>query len=91
LTAYRNRYRQTNDDGAYLSLSLPWGESGSLSMNSSWDERDNSQRVSYYDRLDERTNYQLSTGWSRSGGLVSGYYTHQADLAQINANATYQQ
>ncbi|QXX85179.1 outer membrane usher protein (plasmid) [Providencia sp. R33] len=91
LTAYRNRYRQTNDDGAYLSLSLPWGERGSLSMNSSWNEHDNSQRVSYYDRLDERTNYQLSTGWSRSGGLVSGYYTHQADLAQINANATYQQ
>lgn len=91
LTAYRNRYQQTNDDGAYLSLSLPWGEQGSLSMNSSWSERDNSQRLSYYNRLDERTNYQLSAGLSRSSGLVSGYYSHQGDLAQANANATYQQ
>lgn len=91
VTAYRNRYRQINDDGMYLSLSAPWGEKGSLSLNSSWDENDNTQRASYYDRIDERNNYQLSTGWSRSGALVSGFYTHQGDLAQVNANATYQQ
>lgn len=91
LTAYRNRYRQTNDDGVYASLSVPWGEKGTLSLTSSWDENDNSQRASYYDRLDDRNNYQVSTGWGRSGGLVSGYYSHQGDLVQMNANATYQQ
>lgn len=91
LTAYRNRYKQINDDGIYASLSMPWGEKGSLSMNSSWNENDNTQRVSYYDRLDENSNYQLSTGWSRTGALVSGYYTRQGDVAQVNANATYQQ
>lgn len=91
LTAYRNRYRETNDDGVYVSLSMPWGDKGSLGFNSSWDKRDMMQRASYYDRLDERSNYQVSTGWSRSGALVSGYYTHQGDLTQMNANATYQQ
>lgn len=91
VTAYRNRYRETNDDGAYISLSMPWGEKGSLSFNSSWDNNDMTQRASYYDRIDERSNYQMSTGWSRSGALVSGYYTHQGDLAQMSANATYQQ
>lgn len=91
LTAYRNRYRETNDDGVYVSLSMPLGEKATLGLNSSWDKNDNSQRVSYYDRLDERSNYQLSTGWARSGALVSGYYTHQGDSAQVNANATYQQ
>ncbi|MGJ7974712.1 outer membrane usher protein [Providencia hangzhouensis] len=91
LTAYRNRYRENNDDGVYASLTVPWGEKSSISYNSSWDKNDNSQRVSYYSTIDERNNYQLSTGWARSGALVSGYYTHQGDLAQLNANATYQQ
>lgn len=91
LTAYRNKYRETNDDGVYVSLSMPWGDKGTLSANSSWNENESTQRVSYYDRLDERNNYQVSTGWSRSGALVSGYYTHEGDLAQVNANATYQQ
>lgn len=91
LTAYRNQYRATKDDGVYASLSVPWGEKGTLSLNSSWNKNDNTQRASYYDRIDERSNYQLSTGWSRSGALVSGYYTHDGNLAQVNANATYQQ
>jgi outer membrane usher protein FimD/PapC len=91
LTAYRNRYRGTNDDGAFVSFSIPWGNSGTVNLNSSWDKQDNVQRVSYYDRLDERSSYQLSSGVARSGPLLSGYYTHQGDSAQVNANATYQQ
>lgn len=91
LTGYRNRYHNTNDDGVYASLTIPWGEKGTISANSSWDKNDNTQRVSYYNRIDEHSNYQLSTGWARSGALISGNYNYQGDLAQINANATYQQ
>lgn len=91
LTAYRNRFSGSNDDGMYVSLSLPWGNSGTLSANSDWSGGQNTQRVSYYDRIDERSNYQVSSGWGRSGGLVSGFYSRQGDLAQVNANATYQQ
>lgn len=91
LTAYRNRFSGSNDDGLFLSLSLPWGNTGSLSANSDWNGTENNQRVSYYDRIDERSNYQVSSGWGRSGGLVSGFYSRQGDLAQVNANATYQQ
>jgi len=91
LTAYRNRFSGSNDDGMYVSLSLPWGNSGTISANSDWSGNQNTQRVSYYDRIDERSNYQVSSGWGRSGGLVSGFYSRQGDLAQVNANATYQQ
>ncbi|MEX9821248.1 outer membrane usher protein [Providencia vermicola] len=91
VTGYRNRYRGINDDGMYASLSIPWGDRGSVSLNSSWDQSDSTQRISYYNRFDERSNYQLSTGWAQSGALMSGYYTYQGDLAQVNANATYQQ
>ncbi|WP_163359901.1 fimbria/pilus outer membrane usher protein, partial [Klebsiella aerogenes] len=29
-------------------------------------------------------------GAARSGATASGYYSHQGDMAQINANASYQ-
>ncbi|OKP49468.1 fimbrial assembly protein [Serratia marcescens] len=91
MSAYRNRYNESNDDGMYLSLSLPWGNGATLSYNTTLDRNDNTHRVGYYDRLDERSNYQLSTGSSRSGAALSGYYSHDGDAARWNANASYQQ
>ena len=91
LSAYRNRYNERNDDGAYLSLSVPWGNGATLSYNTTVNRDDNSHRVGYYDRLDERSNYQFSAGGSRSGASLSGYYTRDGDLARMTANASYQQ
>ncbi|HFF8968844.1 outer membrane usher protein [Serratia marcescens] len=91
VTGYRNKYNGVNDDGMYLSLSMPWGGSGSLSYSSSFDRNDNTHQVGYYDRLDNGDSYQLSSGITRNGGTASGYYTHQGDMAQVNANASYQE
>ncbi|CAI0905729.1 outer membrane usher protein [Serratia proteamaculans] len=90
VTAYRNKYNNTNDDGMYLSLSVPWGNSGSLSYSGSYDRNDNSHQVGYYDRLENGDSYQINSGWARSGATASGYYSHQGDIAQVNANANYQ-
>ncbi|MBH2863987.1 outer membrane usher protein [Serratia marcescens] len=91
LSAYRNRYNERNDDGMYLSLSVPWGNGATVSYNTMLDRNDNTHRASYYDRIDERSNYQLSAGSARSGASLSGYYSRDGDLARINANAAYQQ
>jgi len=91
LTGYRNKYNGTNDDGMYLSLSVPLGGSKSFSYSSSYDRSDNTHQVGYYDRLENGDSYQLSSGITRSGGTASGYYTHQGDMAQVNANASYQE
>jgi outer membrane usher protein FimD/PapC len=91
MTAYRNKYNGINDDGMYLSLSMPWGNSGSVSYSGSWDRKDNSHRASYYDRINEHDTYQMSTGIARSGAMASGYYSHQGDIAQMNVNASYQE
>ncbi|HCJ6522341.1 TPA: outer membrane usher protein [Enterobacter cloacae] len=91
LTGYRNKYNGINDDGMYLSLSMPWGGNGSVSYSGSYDRNDNTHQVGYYDRLDNGDSYQLSSGITRSGGTASGYYTHQGDMAQVNANASYQE
>ena len=91
LSAYRNRYNETNDDGMYLSLSLPWGNGATLSYNATLNRDDSTHRVGYYDRIDDRSNYQISAGGSRSGANLSGYYNRDGDLARMSANASYQQ
>ncbi len=91
MTAYRNKYNGTNDDGMYLSLSMPWGNNGSISYSGSHDRTDNSHRVSYYDRVNDHDTYQVSTGVSSRGAMASGFYNHQGDITQINANASYQE
>ncbi|MFP7326993.1 outer membrane usher protein [Serratia marcescens] len=90
LSAYRSRYDQRNDDGMYLSLSIPWG-SGTLGYNATLNRRDVINRASYYARIDERNNYQLSAGGSRHGANISGYYNHDGDAVRLNASASHQQ
>ncbi|AIA45946.1 fimbrial biogenesis outer membrane usher protein [Serratia sp. FS14] len=91
LTGYRNKYENTNDDGMYLSLSLPWGQGANLSYSAAVNRNNSSQRVGYYDRLDEHSNYQLSVGSARNGANLSGYYNRQGDMAQLSANVSYQE
>lgn len=67
------------------------GAGGNLSYNASANRNDSSQRVGYYDRLDEHSNYQLSVGSARNGANLSGYYNREGDMAQLSANASYQQ
>lgn len=91
LTAFRNKFNDTNDDGMYMSLSIPWGNGSSLSYNNTISSNYNSHQVSWYDRIDEYDNYRLTTGVADSGVMGSGYYSHQGDVAQVTANASYQE
>lgn len=90
VSAYRNQYYNITDNGGYLSLSVPWGNGGSVSYNANASHGDTTHRVSYYNRIDERTNYQLSAGASRHGATSSAYISHEGDSAKVNANAIYQ-
>ncbi|WP_420284035.1 outer membrane usher protein [Serratia liquefaciens] len=91
LSAYRNEYNGTKDDGAYLSLSMPWGDNSTVSYNTTVNRDDTTHQVGYYDRIDEHNNYQLRAGSSRSGVNVNGYYNHEGDKARMSANASYQE
>ncbi|QNQ55439.1 outer membrane usher protein [Serratia liquefaciens] len=91
LSAYRNKYNGVNDDGGYLSLSLPWGNTGSVGYSATVNRNEVTHQANYYDRLDEHNTYSMSAGSSRSGASLSGYYNHEGDLARMSANASYQQ
>jgi outer membrane usher protein PapC len=91
LSAYRNEYNGTKDDGAYLSLSMPWGNTSTMSYNMTVNRDDTTHQVGYYDRVDEHNNYQLRAGRSRSGVNLNGYYNYEGDKTRMNANASYQE
>jgi outer membrane usher protein FimD/PapC len=91
LSAYRNKYNGNNDDGAYLSLSMPWGQNSTLSYNTTVNRNDTTNQVGYYDRIDEHNNYQLRAGSSRDGMNLNGYYNHDGDKARMSVNAGYQE
>lgn len=90
LSAYRNLYNQTSDNGMTLSLSLPWGNSGTVSYNAVINRGNNSQDVGYYDRFDEHNSYQMRLGAARRGATASGFFTHRGDNAELSSNLSYQ-
>jgi len=91
LTAYRSQYNGTNDDGGYLSVSLPWGDRSTVSYNTTVNRNDTTHSVGYYDRFDEHNTYQVNVGSSRTGVNASGYLQHEGDVARLSGNASYRQ
>ncbi|WP_420492212.1 outer membrane usher protein [Providencia stuartii] len=89
LSAYRNVYNETHDDGAYLSLSVPWGNGANIGYSIATNNSETTNRATYYDRIDNQTSYQFSAGSVRQGGTGSAYITHQGSNARLTANASY--
>ncbi|QKN79771.1 outer membrane usher protein [Scandinavium goeteborgense] len=90
LTAFKNKYNNTNDNGAYLGLTLPIGDNDSVSFNSSLSNNELSNSASYYNTIDDHNSYQLSAGESSDGPTASGYYTYLGDAAEVDSNMSYQ-
>lgn len=90
VTAYRNQANGTSDNGAYLSLSIPFGDTGSLSYAAATNRSETTHNVSYNDRLDERNSYLISAGAGNGAGSASGYFTHDGTIAQVVASASHQ-
>lgn len=91
VNGFRNEYDNDSDDGVYVSLSIPWGTNRTLSYNGSYSGNNNSNQVGYYERLDDRNNYQINVGHADDGATLDSYYRHQASYADIDVSANYQE
>lgn len=87
LNLYRTLDYNYKDNGMALTVSLPLGRTGTLSMDASRGAGKNRFSTRYSDRLDERNSYQLSAG-NRS---ASGYLSHIGDYADINLTVSQQE
>lgn len=89
VSANRSEYNGVTDDSLYISASIPLRSGGNMGYALNSRRYDTTNRVTYYDRLDDRTTYQLSVGSSQKGGSGSAFVTHQSDIARLTASASY--
>ena len=90
LSANRSMYNGVKDDSLYISTSLPLSNGANLGYSLNSTRYDTTNRVTYHDRVDERTSYQLGAGSGRQGGSGTAFITHQGDIARLTANGSYQ-
>lgn len=86
LNLYRSQEYNYSDNGMALTVSLPLGRSGTLSMDANKAAGKNTFSTRYSDRLDERNSYQLSA----SNNAAGGYLSHVGDQADIDVSASTQ-
>lgn len=89
LSANRSEYNGIKDDSVFLSTSFPLSNGANVGYSLNSSSYDTSNRATYFDRIDDRTTYQLSAGSSKKGGTGSAFITHQSDVARLTANASY--
>lgn len=89
LSANRSEYNGVKDDSIFLSASFPLSNGANVGYSLNSSRYDTTSRATYYDRIDDRTTYQLSADSSKKGGMGSAFITHQSDVARFAANASY--
>lgn len=89
LSAYRQVINHRNNDGLFFSFSIPLNSSSYLGYSLTTTRDETINQVNYYNSIDNKTSYQLSAGHSNQGATASGYISHQANNAQLTANASY--
>ncbi|MGH8451745.1 outer membrane usher protein [Pseudomonas sp.] len=87
LNMHRTQEYNYKDNGVSLTVSLPFGRTGTLSMDANRAKGNNGLTTRYSDRLDERNSYQLSA----SNQAASGYLSHIGDQADIDLAASKQE
>ncbi|MCP2051983.1 UNVERIFIED_ORG: outer membrane usher protein FimD/PapC [Pseudomonas fluorescens] len=87
LNMYRTEEYNYKDNGMALTVSLPLGRTGTLSMDANRTAGKNNFATRYSDRLDERNSYQLSA----SDSSASGYLSHMGDQADLDLSASTQE
>ncbi|OIN43965.1 fimbrial assembly protein [Pseudomonas costantinii] len=87
LNLYRTLEYSYKDNGVALTVSLPLGRTGTLSLDANRAAGDNRFSTRYSDRIDERNSYQLSA----SNSSASGYLSHVGEQADINVSASKQE
>lgn len=89
LSMYRSEYENESDDGMYLSFSVPWSNGGRVSYSVSQNGSDMEQQASFYNRLDDRTTYQISAGHSDDSDSLNANATYLADAVQVYTNISH--
>ncbi|MBT2372351.1 outer membrane usher protein [Pseudomonas fluorescens] len=90
LNASRTMSHGIKDDSAYVTVSMPWGDSGTASYNGNYSGGTVRNGVSYYNRLKSGDSYQVGTSVDEEKTSFDGSYQHEGSMARLDASASYQ-
>ncbi|AYV15767.1 PapC/FimD family outer membrane usher protein [Shewanella algae] len=91
MTGYRSEQDANVDNGVYLSLSAPLGQTARASYNLSQNNSNTTHNATYMDRIDERNTYSMSAGVSSHGdSVLSGFYSYIGNNASMAVNFSHQ-
>lgn len=90
VTGYSTKAYNASDNGVYLSLSIPFGEKGSLSYSAASNRSGTTHDLGYYSRLNERSNYMISAGHGNGGNTAQGYLSYDGPWTQTVVSASHQ-
>ena len=91
LSAYRNSNENGHDDGMYVGLSLPWGESGTIGYSGQFSKGQSSHSADYSDRINDRSNFRVTAGMSSDHRTIgNGYLNYRGDKAELTATAGFE-
>jgi outer membrane usher protein PapC len=89
LSATMNK-ADSKDYGAYLAITLPLHSGASTNYAFLYNQGDLNKQVSYSNRVNDRTNYQVNISHSNNNSISAGAYTsHLGDRTRITANVNY--
>lgn len=92
LSAYRSEYHGEQDDSLSLNISIPWGDSRWVGYDLQSNRGKVSQMASYSDNHDVNNTWRLRAGSTdQHKASFDTYYQHNARMAQLEANFSYQQ
>ncbi|MGL4600800.1 MAG: fimbria/pilus outer membrane usher protein [Plesiomonas sp.] len=88
-SVFTTEYENDTDNGMYLSMSIPFGDNGSVTLASDA-SRDGGQRFSYYDKINTNSSYNFSVGVKNNGEGVasSGSLIYEGSYFDLNANVS---
>jgi outer membrane usher protein FimD/PapC len=90
LTGYESEAWGVRDDGVYASVSVPWGNGGSLSYSGQSTRGGTSQTAGWYDTIDGNNSYSVQAGTGTDSKVLgSGYLSHRGDMANGTLSASY--
>lgn len=90
LTGYRSEYWGIKDDGAYISISVPWSNGGTLSYRGQKTHSGTTNSIGWSDDIDANNSYSIQAGKGiGSRNEASGYFSHDGDYATGSLSASY--
>lgn len=89
LTAFRSQLNNKTDRGAFLGLSVPYGNQGSISYNGNYSKGSDSHRVTYFDQINDHNSYSVGVNGNQDNIGANASFAHQGDMAEFSANASF--